>query len=66
MKRVSRFFSVLISLLMALTLAASLPVKVYAEDGDGPKDNDIVKYYYDTNDPNLRTGIKKIILSPYT
>lgn len=66
MKRVSRFFSVLISLLMALTLAASLPVKVYAEDGDGPKDNDIVKYYYDTTNPGLRTGIKKIILSPYT
>ena len=57
----------------AIVLCAAMvftmcPLTAFADDGDtdGPKDNDYVKYYYDSAKPNVRTGYKKIILDPCT
>ena len=52
-----------VGLLMVLGIVTATPIS--AADGDGPKDTDYVKYYYDSNN-KYRTGYKKIILDPFT
>ena len=65
-RKARRLPAAIASLILAvMILPWTLSLQVFAEDEDGPKDNDIVKYYYN-DDKTLRTGIKKIILDPYT
>ena len=55
----------LTSILMCMMLVTSLFPVPGVKAADGPKDNDYVKYYYDSDKPEVRTGYKQIVLAPY-